>query len=46
MSVITAKYNVVGYKLLNAISVRKKYSVATRVRHLFVRSTSIWNFKI
>jgi len=45
-SVITAKYNVVSCKLLNAISVRKKYSVASRMRSLFVRSTSVWLFRI
>ena len=45
-SVITAKYNVVGCKLLNAVSVRSKYSVASRMKYLFVRSKSIWRFKI
>jgi len=44
-SVIAANYNVVGCKLLNAFSVRRKYSVASRTRSLFVRSTSIWHFK-
>jgi hypothetical protein len=45
-SVITEKFNVVDCKLLNAISVRKIYSVATSLRYLFARSTSIWYFKM
>jgi hypothetical protein len=44
--VITAKYNVVGCKLLNAVTVRSKYSIASRMKSLFVRSKSIWRFKI
>lgn len=45
-SVITVKYNVVGCKLLNAISVRRKYTVDSRIKSLFEMSTSMWHFKI